>query len=487
MRISDLTVLVRLCSERFPLFCVTALLVFHSNRAGEAAFASTETTETPDSSLAERFAPLLVFHPEEQFFPSSPLFSLAGNPAKRSVSNVDSAELLRRLGAPEQRREQYLALNLQEKADLAKVYYRVNRLPTSTVIEYWFYYVWNDYSARPGLFPFWFNGSHPNDLEHVHVVLEPDTARPESTVGLQPSGVRMKTMYVSAHQGVAPANRFHPNGESHDDRTHLLVELGSHAGAADANRDGMFTPSRDGESGYKILWGIRDKGITWSRYDPAYMVSRGNGDAVLFCQTGSAAGKDCPTDSFPYRLAPVEQLHGEFEELDLSREQYEKAFETKVHPIKRFFGKSNGDSEKLVRPPTAVPDREKAIDNFSSTERGVMFGITTVGFDPGVFFGGRYSFLHRSKFIPDLLLQADPVLTIGGEGLFSAAALASYPVSAMTKLMGGVGVVSDFDESQVDLIAGLEFRLGGFRLSVTGRTLGKVTESALDLRLYYFF
>ena len=116
-----------------------------------------------------------------------------------------------------------------------------------------------------------------------------------------------------------------------------------------------------------------------------------------------------------------------------------------------------------------------------------MFGITTVGFDPGIFFGGRYSFLHGSKFIPDLLLQVDPVLTIGGQGLFSTAALASYPISAMTKLLAGVGFVTDFEESQWDLVGGLEFRLGGFRLSVTGRTLGEVTESALDLRLYYFF
>ena len=70
---------------------------------------------------------------------------------------------------------------------------------------------------------------------------------------------------------------------------------------------------------------------------------------------------------------------------------------------------------------------------------------------------------------------------------FSTAALASYPISAMTKLLAGVGFVTDFEESQWDLVGGLEFRLGGFRLSVTGRTLGEVTESALDLRLYYFF
>ena len=39
------------------------------------------------------------------------------------------------------------------------MYYRVTRASETIVLEYWFYYVWNDYSARPGLFPFWFNGT----------------------------------------------------------------------------------------------------------------------------------------------------------------------------------------------------------------------------------------------------------------------------------------------------------------------------------------
>ncbi len=113
--------------------------------------------------------------------------------------------------------------------------------------------------------------------------------------------------------------------------------------------------------------------------------------------------------------------------------------------------------------------------------------MTTVISDPGVFFGGRYSFLHGKKFIPDLMLQADPVLTISGKGYFSTAALASYPISVMTKVFGGIGFVTDFGERQWDWIAGLEMKLGGFRVSVTGRTLGPVTRSALDVRLYYFF
>ena len=486
MRIAALPQHVRLRSRRLPLLCITALLTLQANRIVEAVVGPAEISEAHASFLAERFAPKLIFHPNEQFFPSSPLFSLEDTTGQDGQS-LEAGDLLEILGTPEQRREQYLALNLREKARLATVYYRVNRLPTAIVIEYWFYYIWNDYSARPGLVPFWFNGSHPNDLEHLHIVLEPDPEVPASSDAFQATSVRLATIYVSAHDGVAPANRYYSNGETHDGETHLIVELGSHAAGTDANRDGVFTPGDDGESGYKILWGIRDRGFTWSRYNPAYMDSRANGDAVSFCPNESSRRTVCPSNSLSYQLVPVAQLYRQFDELALSREQYQHAFETKVHPLKRFFGRSNGDYEKLVIPPASAPERESSIDNFSSTERGVMFGLTTVGFDPGVFFGERYSFLHGSKFIPDLLLQADPVLTFGGQGLFSTAALASYPISAMSKVLIGVGFISDFEESQWDLIAGLEFRPGGFRLSVTGRTLGKVTESVLDLRLFYFF
>ena len=36
------------------------------------------------------------------------------------------------------------------------------------MVEYWFYYVHNRYRIRGNLLPIWVDGSHPNDLEHVH-------------------------------------------------------------------------------------------------------------------------------------------------------------------------------------------------------------------------------------------------------------------------------------------------------------------------------
>ena len=96
------------------------------------------------------------------------------------------------------------------------------------------------------------------------------------------------------------------------------------------------------------------------------MDSRDNGDSVLFCHAESNGRHGCPSNSFPYHLVPVDELYRHFDYFDWSSEQYKQAFETKVHPFKKFFGKSNGDSEKLVLPPATVADQERAIDNFSS-------------------------------------------------------------------------------------------------------------------------
>lgn len=487
-------------TEQFALLCFMVLLALQSNVV-VAVTDPTELSEIQAAFLAEKFTPLLIFHPDEQFFPSSPLFSLPESSSRLSGQSPDPENVLELLGTPEARREQYLSLTLPDKARLATVYYRVVRSPKqsdrSIVIEYWFYYVWNTYSSRPGLFPFWFDGSHPNDMEHVRVVLGPDAVGGPGSIGIQGTHFRLASMVISAHEGMAPSNRYDfSSDQDHEGKTRVMVELGSHAAGTDIDGDGIFTPGKDGESGYKILWGIRDKGLTWSRYNPAYMDTRNDDRAMLFCHGGldsygDGGGQDaCPRGSFTYRLLHVDELHEQFDQLDLSHQEYEQAFETKVGWLKRMFGKSNGDYEKLVLPPTSDPDRKtKADDNFSATERGVKLGITTLIWNPGVFLGGRYSFLHGSKF-PDLMLEAEGVLTTEGKFYFSTAVLASYPIDAITKVFGGVGLVTEPAESgepQWDLIGGLEFRVGGVRVSATGRTMGPITESALDFRLYYFF
>src|SRR6185295_5440467 len=92
----------------FGVFCWIVFSLRHVEAFAEPS--TPELTAEEQSGLAERFAPILVFHPEEEYFPCSPLFAFeAGNP--KSASSL--------LGTPESRTERYLALTLDERAKLA--------------------------------------------------------------------------------------------------------------------------------------------------------------------------------------------------------------------------------------------------------------------------------------------------------------------------------------------------------------------------------
>lgn len=79
-------------------------------------------------------------------------------------------------------------------------------------------------------------------------------------------------------------------------------------------------------------------------------------------------------------------------------------------------------------------------------------------FDPSFFVGGRYTFLHGVKFLPDVMPDAEGVATTRGKGLVSASFLLTYPIDAIPKVFGGVGLVTDFDRLQRDWIGELEWR-----------------------------
>ena len=60
--------------RRIALLVLAVVWILPLSGVAEAASALTEAEER---ALAQRFAPVLVFHPEERFFPTSPLFQLA--------------------------------------------------------------------------------------------------------------------------------------------------------------------------------------------------------------------------------------------------------------------------------------------------------------------------------------------------------------------------------------------------------------------------
>jgi len=462
-----------------------AVLLFSLFQSESAAAPAANTLNSLEQMfLADRFAPILVFHPAEKYFPCSPLFTLNDSLA---------GPLDRQLGSPESRTLRYQSMTLEEKAAIATVYYRAYPAKRSygdaIVVEYWFYYVQDTYRVRGGIIPLWVDGSHPNDLEHVHIVLRAQYDNPADRSPLaSTTHLTVDSVYAGAHEGTVPANRYHYSDPKWSERTQFLVELGSHANAPDINQDGMYTPRIDGDSGYKMLWGIRDKGKTWMTFKPSYMLLRSESESPVFSHNGTDAhsGKQ-----FSYRLVSVDELSNEFLRLGLSDTERRKDFETPKSWFKRFVGKSDGNSDKLLVPRNPrIAGRSVGIENFSSTERGFMVGGTNLFPDPGFFLGGRYSFLNGKKIIPDLIFEADGIVTKKGKGYFSTQSLMSYPIEGSTRFFVGHSFVTDslsFKRREWDWIGGFEVRLGRVRVYFASRPWGEITRSAVDFRMAYFF
>ena len=449
------------------------------------------------SRLAEYHAPVLVYHSLEKYFPCSPLFTL-----ERGSAAADGESAISRLGTAESRTAAYEALSMQEKAKLATVYYRAipvrHNSENKIVIEYWLYYVQNRYRARGTVIPLSFDGSHPNDLEHIHVVLR----IPEEVSILENNSAHkeryiIERVYASAHEGIIPGNRYLYSEDEWSNQNLFLVEMGSHASAPDIDRDGLYTPGMDGDSGHKMLWGIRDKGATWTKYSRSYMERRTAANTIIFSHTDfqsieSTAPKDMRSNyHYSYRLAPVREIQEDFAGLGLTPQQRKQAFETDVSWFRRVLGGSNGDSDKLLLPPKQENrENDLGIKNFSSTERGFLAGGTMLAAEPGAFVGARYSLLHGIRYLPDPMLEVDGILTTKGQGYLSAQFLMTYPIDASIRLMGGGGFVTDslrFDRRQWDWIGAFEIRLGYVRIYAAMRSGGNVTRSAADFRMAFFF
>jgi hypothetical protein len=434
--------------------------------------------------LAERFAPELLFHPQEEFFPTSPLFPTELEPEAWDAPDDAVGSTLSRLGTARMRTERYRGLSLEEKAGVATVYYRAypaRRGGTPrVVIEYWLYYVHNIYRVRGGFLPFWVDGSHPNDLEHIHLVLRP------TEEGLVPEEV-----WSSSHQGIVPANRY-TFGDSEADaafgaRPRFLVERGSHALAPDVDGDGIFTPGLDGHSGYRFLWGIRDRGIARARYSRSYLdADRAVASIVFVPDVGVARGDDVHA----YQLRPVDEISTAFDALNLSTAERKELFEVARHWVRRAFGGDNGSSGKLLVPPVrTTASASIGIPHIASTERGFLVGGTFKLQEQGVYVGARYAYLHGTRFVPDLILQVDAVQTTR-QAYTTTHVLLSHPIDASTKVMAGKALVTDswrFDNRQWDWYAGVELTLGSMRISGASRSWGPITNLSREFRLSYFF
>jgi len=435
-----------------------------------------DLTAEETARIAEQFAPVLVFHVEEKYFPVNPLFSI-----ESEVTGSGLGSLTPELGTAESRRDAYRALTLEQKAKLTTIYYRAYPARRSggpvIVLEYWFYYVWDEYRVRSNVLPVWANGSHPNDLEHLHLILRAESGR-----------LVVDEVFASAHEGKIPANRYKYGSAGHAGPTHFFVELGSHAMAPDITEDGIFVPGNDGDSGSKILWGVRDRGYTWPRYRQSYMNPRSEGNAVVFARETDST--DTEGQRFSYRLLPVDSLMENFANLNLTDSERKHAFENQTFWFKRLFGRDNGRSGQLLVPKEADGrSNSPGVSGVSSSERRFLIGSALNTDDPGLFVGGRYSFLMPSIWVPDLMFQVDGVVTRHNRYL-SPQFLLGYPLDGFTRIMVGKSLVTDtldFSRRQWDNVGTIEVRLGAMRISATTRSTGPLRTTAKEFRLFYSF
>jgi hypothetical protein len=133
------------------------------------------------AAVARAFAPTLVFHPLEQYFPVSPMRRL-GSGAVRSVARqVGEAETAPAgLETWPTRVAAYGALPRSDKLHRAALGYRVfsrlDRGRVEIVVEYWCYYVYNEFTVRGTWLPYRVRDNHPHDLERLYLVLTPTDA-----------------------------------------------------------------------------------------------------------------------------------------------------------------------------------------------------------------------------------------------------------------------------------------------------------------------
>ena len=218
-------------------------------------------------AIAIRFAPRFRFHADEAYLPVHPLFVLEA--AGQEGSQGSGAAQV--LGSPADRIRRYLALTLAEKVAKARIFYDVyhdeRQGPGRIVVEYRLYFVESRYRTQRGFFPFSVDTSHPNDFEHVFLILAPrvgsclDSDDPST-------GLDIERIVANVHDGRVP-NHVTPisAGARVAERPLLLVELGSHSLAPDVDGDGYVRTNLDVEP-RRITWGLRDTGRVWAWRSP---------------------------------------------------------------------------------------------------------------------------------------------------------------------------------------------------------------------------
>jgi len=441
---------------------VCAVAVASSEAFAESAFPA--LTAAQQLAIAREFAPTLVYHPQELYFPTNSIAVPALDPWPVRVSRYD-------------------ALTTQEKLDRASLAYRVfprsQDGQTEIVVEYWCYYVYNAYRIRGAWLPYRASANHPNDLERLYVVLRSkDPGWPAAAAdgdAWARENFEILRVVANAHDGSIPPNQFRVReGDRLQDPVRVLVERGSHAMAPDVNRDGRFTPNVDSTGVSKVRWGIRDSGSTWRWYLKSFMDER-DASAVSLCGPVPSTGLD-PPDCPRYALYPADDLQRWFQELQLSETARDDVV-GRTSWVMRTFGDAR--VEGLMAPLDEADGHEFArmLRRRKRTETGFAAGFTTVDYAPTLVLSGRSFWEVPSARYPDILAEVAVLFPHQRRTLYETTVWGSYNVDAITNVLVGLGW---FSESQAaSPVIGAEVRVGRFRV----RPNWRLSDGGFDARI----
>jgi len=136
--------------------------------------------------------------------------------------------------------EAYTALG-EERFRRCNVYYRTTSYPGSWLIEFWYYYPFDEGNPH----------AHFHDSEHMFIEVDK-------------LGGTVRNVFASDHDSFVPNNLYStliPGAHPVDLPLYATVEFGKHAMAPDLNRDGRFTRGVDDNLHLEpyAVWGLRDR------------------------------------------------------------------------------------------------------------------------------------------------------------------------------------------------------------------------------------
>lgn len=409
-----------------------------------------ELTAAEQLSIARAFAPVLVFHPDERYFPIS---------SRDGVASAGTFEAVR------DRVARYSAMPRDARLALAAIGYRVfariDRGSPAIVVEYWCHYVYNAYAVRIGWPPYRVRDNHPEDLERLYVVLA-STGEEAGEVHDEEwarRSFRIHRVVANAHDGTVPPNQYDADaGAPVALPLTILVERGSHAMAPDINRDGRFTPSIDSNGRGKLVWGIRDRGQSWGWYRTSYMDARDE-HAVRLCPDANAPNA-LPCD--PYTLYPANDLQRWFDALQLSS-QDRLAIVGRTSWMIRIF--SDVRVENLLVPEDPPDGRvlDRMLRRRTHTEEGFETGFTKTAGAPSLVAGKRFYWNVPSLRMPDVVADVSAILPSGNRTQLQATLTGSYALDATTNVLIGGGWFSD-GRPNGDGVIGFDIHVGRFHV-----------------------